>query len=196
MEVDKFVRESSGLTYLVVRKELVQDLIIDHKLDCELDEIEIRMLKNELEFIDLELKLISLELKRDSIMATMKHSDHHFKKMSEYKYNLIEAEKINETDQRLIINTLRRENESLKNERKKFKIAIETIKGSIEALESFVNNNSEGPEMVVNKIDPDKKIKRPACNVVEIRATLEKELFSYSDIEHMQWHLDKIKKEF
>lgn len=109
-----------------------------------------------------------------------KHTDHHFTKMSEYKYNLIEVQKLNETDQRLIIGTLRRENESLKNERKKFKATIETIKTSIESLELFANvqklgatfqkggitNNSEGPEMVVNT--PQNKTICPKCRSKKI----------------------------
>jgi len=79
MEFERLVRgtlrETLGLTFLVERKELIQQEIqcrILDKVESELDLVEIQMLKNELEFIDLELKLIDLELKRDAIIATSK----------------------------------------------------------------------------------------------------------------------------
>lgn len=69
---------------------------------------------------------------------------------------------------------------------------IEILEESNKVLEAKIKEQNFEKESKTK----DKIIKRPACNVVEIRSTLEKEFFSYSDIEHMQWHLDKIKKEF
>jgi len=72
MEFERLVRGTSGLTYLVERKKLIQKEIIDRILTQELSEInkiEIQMLDNEYRLICLELKLIDLELKRESILA-------------------------------------------------------------------------------------------------------------------------------
>lgn len=77
-----------------------------------------------------------------------KHTDHHFTKMSEYKYTLeyIEPRKSYEE--------LQKENEALKLTFQVLKTGLELFT-SLKKVNDFAKggivNNSEGPEMVVNK---------------------------------------------
>lgn len=73
---------------------------------------------------------------------TPKHTDHHFKKMNEYKYKLIEVEPRKSYEQLEMLKLC----ESI------IKTALQLHqKKTHEFKKSGITNNSEGPEMVVNE---------------------------------------------